>query len=47
MKESLTHNVDIFTQSEPLYQEYLANGVAVKCQVDASALCQLSTRISG
>ena len=39
--EKATHNVDIFTmdniQSEPLFQEYLINGVPLKFQVDTGA----------
>ena len=39
--EKVTHHVDIFTvdntQSEPLFQEYLINGVPLKFQVDTDA----------
>ena len=46
--EKVTHNVDIFTvdntQSEPLFQEYLINGVPLKFQVDTGAAMSIISK---
>ena len=46
--EKATHNVDIFTadntQSEPLFQEYLINGVPLKFQVDTGAAMSIISK---